>query len=93
MEVAHYLFRQKPLQAGVLLDTFLLYPFHFFELDIKTVHHAIHILNQYSSFGIGGRDATIIASMEISQIKYLMTNDMAFQHVKSIEVINPVQNR
>jgi len=93
MEVAHYLFRQNPLQAEVLLDTFLSYPFHFFELDIKTVHHAIQILHQYTSFGIGGRDATIIASMEIFQIKYLMTNDNAFQHVKSIEVINPVQNR
>jgi len=69
MEVAHYLFRQIPSQAEVLLDAFLSYPFHFFELDIKTVHHAIQLLHQYSSFGIGGRDATIIASMVLFQIK------------------------
>lgn len=91
MEVAHYLYRQIPGKAGSLIDTFLTYPFQFYELDLKTVHHAIQILEQYALYGIGGRDATIIASMELSGIKYLMTNDKSFVNVKSIEVINPLQ--
>lgn len=93
MEVAHYLYRQVPVKAGSFIDSFLSYPFHFFELDLKTVQHAIQVLEKYSSLGIGGRDATIIASMEISGIRRLMTNDKAFEHVKSIDVINPLNKR
>lgn len=93
MEVAHYLYRQIPEKAGAFVDSFLSYPFHFFELDLRTVHHAIQILDTYSCSGIGGRDATIIASMEISGIRRLMTNDKAFNHVKSIEVVNPLNSK
>ena len=90
MEVAHYLYRQVPAKAASFIEIFLNYPFHFFELDIRTVHHAIQVLDEYSSCGIGGRDATIIASMELSGIHKLMTNDKAFMNVKSIEVVNPL---
>jgi len=63
MEVAHYLYRQVPAKAASFIEIFLNYPFHFFELDIRTVHHAIQVLDEYSSCGIGGRDATIPTSL------------------------------
>jgi uncharacterized protein len=47
-------------------------------------------LAKYSQTGIGGRDATILASMEVLEIKKLMTHDRAFSRIDQIEVVDPV---
>jgi uncharacterized protein len=47
-------------------------------------------LARYSQTGIGGRDATILASMDMLGIKKLMTHDRAFKRIDQIEVVDPV---
>jgi predicted nucleic acid-binding protein len=90
MEVAHYLIKNLGLEGKRKMDTFLSYPMVVVNFDQYLARKSIEYLARYSQTGIGGRDATILASMEELVINTLMTHDRAFKRLDFIEVIDPV---
>jgi predicted nucleic acid-binding protein len=90
MEVAHYLIKNLGLEGKIKMDTFLSYPMVVVNFDQYLARKSIEYLARYSQTGIGGRDATILASMEELEINTLMTHDRAFKRLDFIEVIDPV---
>jgi predicted nucleic acid-binding protein len=90
MEVAHYLFKSLGAKGKKKMEVFLSYPMVVVDFDQPLARRSIELLARYSSTGIGGRDATILASMEMLETKKLMTHDRAFTRIDQIEVIDPV---
>ena len=74
------------------MNIFLSYPMKIVDFDQYHAQKSIEYLAKYSQTGIGGRDATILASMEELEIKKLMTHDRAFKRIDFIEVIDPMDN-
>lgn len=60
------------------------------ELDSGTVDEALRILSRYANFGIGARDAVILATMQIHGIKRILTHDKDFMKVRGIRVIDSI---
>ncbi len=52
---------------------------------------SIKLFQRYFHTGIGGRDATILASMERYRIKELLTHDEAFKRIDKIREIDPLE--
>ena len=90
MEVAHYLIKNLGAQGKMKMDVFLSFPMEVVDFDYLLAKRSIDLLAKFSQTGIGGRDATILASMEELGIKKLMTHDRAFKRIDSIEVIDPI---
>ena len=90
MEVAHYLIKNLGAEGKRKMDTFLSYPMVVMNFDQYLARKSIEYLARYSQTGIGGRDATILASMEELEIDTLMTHDRAFKRIDFIEVIDPI---
>lgn len=90
MEVAHYLIKNLWLEGKRKMDTFLSYQMVVVNFDQYLARKSIEYLARYSQTGIGGRDATILASMEELEINTLMTHDRSFKRLDFIEVIDPV---
>jgi predicted nucleic acid-binding protein len=60
--------------------------------NIQTLNNLLEILHHYGhSTSIGGRDSSIILSMEKNNIQNIVTNDGGFNYVDNITVINPVK--
>ena len=90
MEVAHYLIKNLGAVGKRKMDVFLSFPMEVVDFDYLLAKRSIDLLAKFSQTGIGGRDATILASMEELGIKKLMTHDRAFKRIDSIEVIDPI---
>jgi predicted nucleic acid-binding protein len=90
MEVAHYLIKNLGAVGKRKMDVFLSFPMEIVDFDYLLAKRSIDLLAKFSQTGIGGRDATILASMEELGIKKLMTHDRAFKRIDSIEVIDPI---
>ena len=90
MEVAHYLIKNLGAVGKRKMDVFLSFPMEVVDFDYLLAKRSIDLLAKFSQTGIGGRDATILASMEELWIKKLMTHDRAFKRIDSIEVIDPI---
>jgi len=90
MEVAHYLIRNQGNRGKKKMDLFLSYPMEIVDFDQSLARESIEYLAKYSQTGIGGRDATILASMQMLGIQKLMTHDRAFKRIDFIEVIDPI---
>jgi len=90
LEVAHYLIKNLGSEGKRKMDTFLSYPMAVVNFDQYLARKSIEYLTRYSQTGIGGRDATILASMEELEIDTLMTHDRAFKRIDFIEVVDPV---
>ena len=90
MEVAHYLIKNLGAQGKRKMDIFLSFPMEVVDFNQYLAKRSIKLLARFSQTGIGGRDATILATMEELGIKKLMTHDRAFKRIDSIEVIDPV---
>jgi predicted nucleic acid-binding protein len=90
MEVAHYLVKSLGAQGKRKMDLFLSFPMEVVDFDQSLAKRSIEILAKFSQTGIGGRDATILAAMEVLGIKRLMTHDRAFKRIDSIEVVDPI---
>jgi uncharacterized protein len=91
MEVAHYLIKNMGSDEGrSKMGLFLSYPMEIMDFDQCLARRSIEFLAKYSQTGIGGRDATILASMEELEIKKLMTHDRAFKRLDFIEVVDPI---
>ncbi|MCY3413708.1 MAG: type II toxin-antitoxin system VapC family toxin [Candidatus Heimdallarchaeota archaeon] len=57
----------------------------------ETLSSILEILNKYGHFTtIGGRDSSIIVSMEKNRIKYIISNDTAFDNVEGLKRVNPI---
>ncbi len=96
MEVAHYLIRHFPEKiARKKIETFI----NLTNLDIadfnrQALNQTIETLlaNAYSE-GLGGRDATIISSMKLQNIKKIVSHDDIFKRLANkleLEVIDPI---
>ncbi|AET64843.1 type II toxin-antitoxin system VapC family toxin [Methanothrix harundinacea] len=90
MEVAHYLIRNLGPSGKTKMDVLLSYPMEIVDFDQYIARRSIEYLARLSHTGIGGRDATILASMEELGIEKLMTHDQAFKRIDFIEVVDPV---
>lgn len=60
------------------------------ELDSATANEALRILGKYSSVGIGGRDAAVLATMKLHGVKRILTHDRDFRRVKGISVVDSI---
>lgn len=91
MEVAHYLIKNMGSDEGRRkMGLFLSYPMEITDFDQYLARKSVEYLAKYSQTGIGGRDATILASMDVLKIKKLMTHDRAFKRLDFIEVVDPI---
>jgi len=90
MEVAHYLIKSLGSDGKRKTDIFLSYPMEIIDFDQNIARKSVEYLAKYSQTGIGGRDATVLASMEELGTKRLMTHDRAFKRLDFIEVVDPI---
>lgn len=92
MEVAHFLIKNLgPIIGKNKLDIFLSFPFIILDLDYDIALDAIEHLRSYSHLGIGGRDATILATMRRLGFNKIMTHDKSFKRLEWLEVLDPIQ--
>jgi len=90
MEVAHYLIKNLGPSGKKKMDVFLSYTMEVVDFDQYIARRSIEYLSRLSHTGIGGRDATILASMEELGIEKLMTHDQAFKRIDFIVVVDPI---
>ncbi len=91
VEVAHFLIKNLgPLTGREKVSTFLSFPFKIVDLTFTLTLKAVEHLVRHSHQGIGGRDATILATMEILGLNEIMTHDEAFKRLDWVKVVDPV---
>ena len=91
MELSHYLIKNiGPVKGKEKIRKFLEFPFIIEDFDYELLLESIEILSRYSHTGIGGRDATILATMKKLGIKQLLTHDRTFTKIDFIEVVDPI---
>jgi predicted nucleic acid-binding protein len=94
MEVAHFLIKNLgPIIGREKLHVFLRFPFMIVDLDYELTLRAINLLAKYSQLGIGGRDATLLATAEVLNVNRIMTHDEAFKRIGWLKVIDPIGER
>lgn len=97
MEVAHYLVRhftekiaRKKIEAFVNLSNIDIADF-----NRQLLSETVETLLAYAyAEGLGGRDATVIASMKLQNIKKIVSHDDIFKRLANkleLEVIDPAQ--
>ena len=92
MELAHFLVKSlgAPI-GGEKLDQFLRFPLIITDFDYQHALAGIEMLKNYSHLGIGGRDATLLAMMDRTGEKRIMTHDEALKKVDWLRPIDPVK--
>ena len=94
MEVAHFLIKNLGSVLGKeKLDIFLSFPMQVDELTLDLAREAANELFKYSHLGIGGRDATLLASMRRKGVIRLMTHDETLKRVPDIKAFDPIKKR
>jgi predicted nucleic acid-binding protein len=94
IEVAHFLIKNLgPVLGREKLDVFLGFPMQVDELTLNLAREATDELSKYSHLGVGGRDATLLASMRRRGVTKLMTHDEALKRVPSIEIFDPIESK
>ena len=94
MELAHFLIKNLgTIEGAEQMNVFLSFPFTIDTLDYALVLRAVELLRRYTHQGVGGRDATILATAEKLSVSKLMTHDEAFRKIEWIETIDPVAKR
>jgi len=90
VETLHYLVKRLgPLAGGEKARIFMDYDIPMYALDRPTLMLTRTKLCEFIHLGIGGRDASLLASMDKEGIRSIMTHDQSFRHVPNIEVIDP----
>ena len=96
IELFHLLIKKKG-NEGFKIASLLLnerYPFMELKYDllhISDLNSVLQILYKYGkNSSIGGRDSTIIYSMDRQKVKDIITNDKGFEKVELITVHNPL---
>jgi predicted nucleic acid-binding protein len=91
VETLHYLVKRLgPLEGNKKGNIFLNYGMPLYEIDEEIVELTLTKLSEFTHLGIGGRDATILATMSLEGIHNLMTHDQAFKRVPEIDVMDPI---
>ena len=91
IEVAHYLVKRLGAVAGKeTAELFLALPLTVDPLDAPLLRDALRMLARYTDVGIGGRDASLLASMERHHVARILTHDATFRRVEWVEVVDPV---
>jgi predicted nucleic acid-binding protein len=97
MEVAHYLVRHfKEEAARKKMDFFMnLRNMQILGFDRQMLTETLENLFEHGySDGLGGRDATIIATLNLQAVKKIVSHDSVFRRLASklkLEVIDPLQ--
>ena len=92
MELSHYLIKNLgPIKGKEKIEKLLEFPFIIINFDYDLTLSSIEMLSEYSHIGIGGRDATILATMKKLKIKTLITHDQSFKKIDFIKVVDPVR--
>jgi predicted nucleic acid-binding protein len=97
MEVAHYLVRHFTEKiARKKIETFInLTNIDITDFNRQALNQTIETLLAYAyNEGLGGRDATVIASMKLQNIKKIVSHDDIFRRLANkleFEVIDPAQ--
>ena len=91
MEVAHYLVKRLGRVRGEeALRDFLRLGISVDPLDDGLVADSVTQLVEYTDVGIGGRDATVLATLRRLGTTRLATHDHAFRRVDWVEIEDPV---
>ncbi len=92
IEISHFLIKNLgPINGKKKIDIFLEFPLSIADLNYAYAKESIDFLCQYSHQGIGGRDATILATMKKLGIKRIVTHDASFKNIDWLEAIDPVK--
>ena len=96
IELFHLLIKKKG-EEGFQIASSLLndrYPFLDIKYDllhISDLNGVLQILHKYGkNTSIGGRDSTILHTMNRHKVKDIITNDKAFEKLESLNVHNPL---
>jgi len=93
MEVIHNLRRVARLPANLVYEYVLrmitLKNILTESLDLALVQESMEVLEEYYEYGIGGRDATILASMRRRRVKRIATHDRNLLSIVDIERVDP----
>jgi len=96
MEVAHYLVRHFPAKAAWRkIEYFVnLENMKIVDFDRQMMMKALDSLVEYAyTHGLGGRDATVIATLKKLRVKKLLSHDNIFKRLATkleIEVVDPI---
>jgi predicted nucleic acid-binding protein len=91
IETIHYLIKRLgPIVGGEKSRVFTALGLPLFPIDSAVIEISLQKLCEFTHLGIGGRDASILATMEIEGISQIMTHDQAFKRLPDIKVIDPV---
>lgn len=96
MEVAHYLTRNlKEAEARERVESFInLRNMDIIDFDKALMTTALEYLTKYAeSEGLGGRDSTILASLDLLKIETLFTHDQSLKALAQklgIKIIDPI---
>lgn len=94
LEVAHYFRDLGEAELASTMDKLRnLTTLNLAELDTATADEALRIIGKYSEIGIGGRDAVVLATMQLHGVKRILTHDRDFRKVKGIRVIDFIPAR
>ncbi|OLS22042.1 MAG: tRNA(fMet)-specific endonuclease VapC [Candidatus Heimdallarchaeota archaeon LC_2] len=92
IELAHYLIKNLgPIRGREKVDKLLQSDLVIQDFSLSQTIVAVTKLAEYSHTGIGGRDATILATMEELGIKQLVTHDHSFKQIDNITVEDPIK--
>ena len=92
IEVAHYLVRRLgPVVGAEKAEEFMGYPFKVDELTAERARESVELLKRYGHLGIGGRDATLLATMRAMNVQRLITHDEALKRVDWVKAIDPCE--
>ena len=96
IELFHLLIKKKG-EDGFKIASLLLnerYPFLEVKYDVLHISDLNAVLKNLYKYGIrssiGGRDSTIIYTMNRHKVKNIITNDKGFEKVESLLVHNPL---
>lgn len=94
VEVAHNLFGNKDLDPesiyGLLTAVFGALNIEVVDITPSTMVHALKILLNYRSKGIGGRDALILATMGEYNVNTIITHDTNILSLVELRRVDPV---
>lgn len=92
LEVSHYLIKNLgPIKGKDRAETLLEYPLRIVDFDVNLMRESLSLLSEYAHAGIGGRDATILATMKKLDLERLMTHDRSFSSIDFVEFIDPAE--
>ncbi len=97
IELLHLLIKKS--KGGYKLGKELLsnkYPFLHILFNFSNLTSIISLLEVLNIYGhdttLGGRDSSIIVSMQTHQINDIITNDGGFKSVANLRILNPITN-